>query len=235
MNSPIVIYEDNDLIVVDKPSGWVVNDSSTTAQLPTIQKWLKESFSYELSGDYLRRSGIVHRLDKETSGILLVAKNSIVFDYLQEQFKKRLVHKVYLALLHGKLDMAEGTIRYAIGRLAWNRKRFGIVPGGREAHTDYKVLGYFYKDNEKFSYVEFYPKTGRTHQIRVHAKYIGHPIVSDSVYLGRKTLRKDLVWCPRLFLHAKAVDFSIGDKHFSFESKVPADLSHSLSNLIQSE
>src|SRR5690606_14061744 len=131
----------------------------------------------EIVSDYHARSGIVHRLDKETSGILLVAKNEASFTALQAQFKAREVQKTYLALAHGRIGIEEGEINVPVGRLPWNRRQFGVVAGGRESVTNYRVKGY-YRTNDKrrevLTYVELNPKTGRTHQIRVHLQYIGH-------------------------------------------------------------
>ena len=120
-----------------------------------------------------------------------------------------------------------------MGRLPWKRQRFGVLPGGREATTDYKVTKTLTNNDEKFSLVELYPKTGRTHQIRIHLKFIGHPIVGDYFYAGRKTAREDRSWCPRLFLHASKITFfhpESGDR-LSFESNLPQDLCISQSSL----
>ena len=117
--------------------------------------------------------------------------------------------KVYCALAHGKLEPQEGEINVPVGRLPWNRKQFGIVPGGRESKTLYKVLSYYQnsKTKEILSLVELYPQSGRTHQIRVHLKYVGHPIFSDFLYAGRKTSRNDRLILPRVFLHAAQISF----------------------------
>jgi len=214
-NEPGIIFEDESLLVIDKPAGWIVNDAITTTNQPTIQNWLIENHKQslrlrrksEIVNQRSLRSGIVHRLDKETSGILLVAKTKDAFEKLQGQFKERKVKKTYVALVHGKVEPKEGEVVAPVGRLPWRRDRFGVLAGGREAETRYKVIRYYGQGNEKYSLVEFYPKTGRTHQIRIHAKYIGHSLVSDEFYAGRKTARKDRTWCPRLFLHASSIKF----------------------------
>jgi len=192
-------------------------------------------FLYPLSRNRELRSGIVHRLDKETSGILLIAKSKDVFDELQSQFKERKVNKTYLALVHGKVEPKEGEIKTPVGRLPWNRERFGVLPGGKIAETEYEVLNYFRKGNDQYSYIEFKPKTGRTHQLRIHAKYLGHPIVSDNLYAGRKTVRKDRLWCPRLFLHASAITFThpFFKKKVVYKSQLPHDLTESLNSLVK--
>ncbi|KKQ41058.1 MAG: ribosomal large subunit pseudouridine synthase D [Microgenomates group bacterium GW2011_GWC1_37_8] len=226
---PKVIFEDEYLIILDKPPGWIVNEAETTGDIPVVQKWLKKVFDYSIvkSKDY--RSGVVHRLDKETSGILV--------------------------LLHGRVTPVVGEIKTLVGRLPWRRDRFGVLPGGREAETRYRVISNFsFRGrsasggqfprlrrgfggqaifNEKFSFVEFYPKTGRTHQIRIHSKYLGHPIVADDFYAGRKTARSDKKWCSRLFLHSAGISFihPRKNKMVTFESKLPEDLQLALKSL----
>ena len=240
--NPKVIYEDEQLLVLDKPAGWIVNEAKTTQGQKVIQQWLQRK-AYPLAKDRELRSGIVHRLDKETSGILVVAKTKQTFENLQEQFKKRLVRKSYSALVHGKVEPEEGSINVPLGRLPWNRERFGVLPGGREAETRYRVISNFQArsaklrlfpiSNEKYSLLELIPKTGRTHQIRVHLKYLGHPIVSDDFYAGRKTARADRTWCPRLFLHASGIKFThpTSNKPVSIDSELSADLQSSLKRL----
>jgi 23S rRNA pseudouridine1911/1915/1917 synthase len=220
-----VIFEDDFLFVIDKPSGWVVNESKTTKKASTIQSWLRTK-TYSLAKSREMRSGIVHRLDKETSGLLLVAKKPKAFKNLQAQFKARRVKKTYLALVHGKLEPKTGMVRVPIARLPWHRERFGVLPGGKRAQTSYKVLEFKTRDGQNYSLVEFYPKTGRTHQIRVHAKYLGHPIVADEFYAGRKRARSDRAWCPRLFLHASQISFRhpISGERISFKSHLPENL-----------
>lgn len=226
---PKIIYEDGELLVLDKPSGWITNDASTTGNQPTVQHWLIVNYKSKIVNLPELRSGIVHRLDKETSGILLIAKTKDSFENLQKQFKDRVVQKTYTALVHGKVKQKAGIIDAPVGRLPWRRDRFGVLAGGREAVTDYKVIK-FYKGH---SLLELKPKTGRTHQIRIHLKHLGHPIVADTFYAGRKTARADRKWCSRLFLHASAISF----KHpktsevVSFQSQLPADLASALHGL----
>jgi 23S rRNA-/tRNA-specific pseudouridylate synthase len=134
--------------------------------------------------------------------------------------------------LHGKLE-GEGEIKAAVGRLPWRRDRFGVIPGGRESHSLYKVIKFYPGNNAGHSLVEFYPKTGRTHQIRIHAKHIGHAVVADEFYAGRKTARNDRVWCPRLFLHAASIKFMhpATGKSVEFKSKLPKELEECLLHL----
>ena len=229
---PKVIFEDEQLLILDKPSGWVVNESQTTKHQKVIQRWLTKR-SYPAAKSAEMRAGIVHRLDKETSGILIVAKTQDAFGYLQSQFKERVVRKKYTALVHGKVEPKEGTINAPVGRLPWNRERFGVLLGGRPAETNYRVEKYFEKNGQDFSLLELVPKTGRTHQIRIHLKHLGYPIVSDEFYAGRKTARDDRTWCPRLFLHASEISFNhpIKEKKVSFKSKLSKDLEKSLQTL----
>ena len=232
MSDPKIIYEDGNILVVDKPPGWIVNKADTTKNQPVLQDWL-EGFDYPLSKDHTTRSGIVHRLDKETSGVLIVAKDKESMEDLQMQFKKRLVKKTYIALLHGKMEPNEGSVNVPVGRLPWSRKKFGVIPGGRESYTEFKVVKYYKKDNDIFTLCEFYPKTGRTHQIRIHSKYLNHSIIADENYAGRKTAKKDRVWCPRIFLHAKEIEFShpVKKNKMKISSKLPSDLNKALSVL----
>lgn len=226
MNNPKVIFQDDGFFVIDKPSGWITNEADTTTNQPVLQTWIRENFEYPLKGDREFRDGIVHRLDKETSGILLVAKTRQAFEALQAQFKSREVEKTYIALLHGVVEPSVGIIKAQVGRLPWRRDRFGVLPGGRESETNYKVIKTYEIRGSKFSLVEFFPKTGRTHQIRIHAKHIGHPIVGDEFYAGRKTARSDRSWCPRLFLHAASIKFvhPTSKELVRFETDLPEDL-----------
>lgn len=237
MHIPI-IYEDEFLLVIDKPSGVVVNRAQSVKE-ETIQDWAEKKIKSQISDprveeeqDFYDRAGIVHRLDKETSGLLIIAKNPQVFIDIQTQFKERKVTKRYKTLVHGKVVPAKGEIKASVGRLPWNRERFGILPGGREAATSFEVLGYYKHpdttvgSHDIFSLLEVTPMTGRTHQIRIHLKYIGHTVVSDKFYAGRKTYREDIKFCPRLFLHAAYIAFTHpkSKQEIKFESALATDL-----------
>jgi len=230
---PKIIYQDDSFFVIDKPAGWITNEAETTTTQPVLQTWIRNNFDYPLKGDRELRDGVVHRLDKETSGIVVIAKTKESFEKLQAEFKNREVEKTYIALLHGKLEPETGEIKATVGRLPWRRDRFGVIAGGRESHTLYKVLKFYPGNNAGHTLTEFYPKTGRTHQIRIHAKHIGHAIVADEFYAGRKTARNDRKWCPRLFLHAASIKFihPVTNETVEFKSELPPDLEKVLNNL----
>lgn len=246
-----IIFEDENVLVVDKPAGLVVNKSETT-HLETLQDQLSNYFNLKDLG-IGDRAGIVHRLDKETSGLLVIAKREKIFDVLQGQFKSRVVKKEYIALVHGQLKDDRGVISGDIGRIGKFGK-FGIVKGGREATTEYVVLKrYVYKGSSfenilegmnlsknrinylkkhvtGFTLLQIKPHSGRTHQIRVHLKSIGHAVVSDNLYAPAKLLKFDLAWCPRLFLHASYLEFKIlkTKPPLIFKLDLPKDLKKSL-------
>lgn len=236
-----VLFEDEFLCVVDKPPGIVVNRAQSV-QGETVQDWAEERFQGIQSADdseeyrvFAERSGVAHRIDKETSGCLVIAKSPQVLSELMRQFRERTVHKTYLALVHGKITPAEGEIRAPVGRLPWNRERFGVLPGGRDAVTRYAVLQTFSRQDNSgnirdsrnlISLVELHPETGRTHQIRVHLKHINHPIVADWQYAGRKTARNDRTWAPRVMLHAAKILFRhpVTGIDLAVEAPIPDDM-----------
>lgn len=233
MNIPI-LYEDDVLLVINKPPGVVVNNAQSV-EGETIQDWAHFHLRLPETNeapqvnpdDYLSRAGIVHRIDKETSGCLVIAKNAASFAALQQQFKERTIKKTYLAIVHGNLVPEKGEIRAPVGRLPWNRERFGILPGGKDAVTLYQVAKTGSSHKTIISLVELYPETGRTHQIRVHLKYINHPIVGDWQYAGRKTARNDRVWAPRVMLHAWKITLvhPLTSDSLAIEAPVPDDMS----------
>lgn len=228
---PRVVFEDKDILVLDKPAGIVVNRTKTTRR-ETIQDWVEEYFKVGKVEEIERveRSGVVHRLDKETSGLLLVAKNPRSFENLQRQFKERRVEKRYLALVHGKVEPDQGIIRASISRSPFDRKKFGVFLGGREAETNYRTVTVGKRDGKWVTLLELGPKTGRTHQIRVHLQHIGYPVVADQVYAGRKRSRDDRHWCLRQFLHAShlALSHPRTGKKIKFNSLLPGDLKKAL-------
>ncbi len=220
----VILYEDDNLAVIDKPAGMVVHPAyghtSGTLVNAVLAHWPQLA-----TIDGPERAGIVHRLDKETSGVILVAKTSAAQDSLRAQFKDRQVEKRYLALIEGLPDTPEGLIDAPIGRDPNQRKRMAVTRDGREAVTEYHVLEH-YADH---SLVEVFPKTGRTHQIRVHMAFIGHPVVGDTVY-GR---RKQRIKMKRHFLHAAAITFTLPDKGelITVEAPLPVPLQDVLNKL----
>ncbi|MFC1653269.1 RluA family pseudouridine synthase [Patescibacteria group bacterium] len=237
-----VIFEDNHILVVNKPPFLVVNRADSVKE-KTIQDWVDESFDYELAHDDQNRNGIVHRLDKDTSGVMLLAKTLDAMKELQRQFHDRETKKTYQALVHGVFSAKEGTISLPMGRSKFDRQKFTVEVGGKMTETHYKVVKEFEKISDKklmvkgyqgFSLVELHPKTGRTHQIRVVLTHLHHPIVGDGKYVGRKRSKADVRWCPRQFLHALKLEFSHPDTGDRVEHEAPLsdDLSSSLALLV---
>jgi len=219
-----IIYEDRDILVLDKDEGMVVHptlDHPSGTVVNALLHYLK------LPSENLEnlRPGIVHRLDKGTSGLLVIAKNPNALEKLKTQFKARLVKKKYLALVMGKMEPRSGDIEKPIGRHPTNRKKFSVQEGGKEAQTYYNVIEYIGGKKEGFSLVEVSPKTGRTHQIRVHLKSLGYPIVGDRLYGGKPA--------SRIFLHAFSLEFShpTKGKTVSFESPLPKNLEEILNKI----
>jgi 23S rRNA pseudouridine1911/1915/1917 synthase len=206
-----IIYEDDDLVVVDKPAGMVVHPGAGI-ESGTLANALVYHFN-ELSGTAGRiRPGIVHRIDKETSGLLVVAKNDVAHTKISEQFHDRKVFKMYVALVYGKVSQSLGDIEANIGRSPHNRTRMAVLRGtsGRYAHTIFQVVDRY----PEFTLLQVQIKTGRTHQIRVHLAHIGHPVVGDSVYgTGRENavrdtvVRREMRQLGRHFLHAAQLEF----------------------------
>lgn len=231
-----VIYEDDDILVIDKPTGIIVYQEKPTKE-KTLIYYLSEQFPYLKKAGKAPRYGIVHRLDKDTSGILLVAKNENVLKYLQKEFKERKPFKKYLALITGNLQQDFGKIETLIGRALKDRRKQKVylpfepqAQGKREAITEYKVL----KRLSDYTLVEAIPKTGRKHQIRCHFAYLGHPITGDKLYgFKNQPLPADL---KRHFLHANYLKITLpnGQKK-EFESKLPKELNDVLEYLINYE
>ncbi|KPL16409.1 MAG: pseudouridine synthase [Anaerolineae bacterium SM23_84] len=220
-----ILYEDADIVVVDKPAGMVVHPAHGHRSGTLVNALLAHCTDLSgISGEL--RPGIVHRLDKDTSGLLLVAKNDVAHRHLQRQFKQRLVHKIYLALTEGLLPTPRGVIDAPIGRDPQQRKRMAVLPrGGREARTEYRVLEHL----TQHTLVEAEPVTGRTHQIRIHFASIGHPLAGDRVY----GFRKQRLPLRRQFLHAARIAFTLpsSGETVEFTSELPDDLAAVLDDL----
>src|SRR3989344_9258680 len=230
-----IIFEDKRILVIDKLAGLVVNRSATVGEA-TLQDQLSEYFKLGNNLGIGDRAGIIHRLDRETSGVLVVAKTQRAFEILQSQFKDRSVKKEYITLVHGFLKDESGSIIGDIGRIGKFGK-FGVVDEGRASRTDFKVVrGYQFRESrfnvfihqnkptrarvnylknhaKNYTLVYLFPRTGRTHQVRVHLKTINHAVVSDSIYAPSKLIKFDKIWCPRLFLHASRIEFKMPGKN----------------------
>ena len=239
-----IVFEHDDFVVIDKPAGILVHPSGSKKEgdeRPTVLDWIITHYSG--TGKILdpisqeKKCGIVHRLDKETSGIMVIAKHQSAFDELKLLFQNRAVSKTYRALLIGPLPNKQGTINLPIAKAKQGTKRttrVRINQHSREAVTDYRILN-AYTDaliipGQILSYSELRPKAGRTHQLRVHCAAIGHPIAGDYLYGGKPALayREDL---GRIFLHAYSLEFVFGKSAFCFEAELPNGLNDFLKKL----
>lgn len=214
-----IVFEDNDVIVLDKPAGLTVHPAPSHARHTLVNALLAHYPGLSQWGD-TQRPGIVHRLDKDTSGLIIIAKNDSAYKNLTAQFKSRNVKKGYLVLVKGKLEPSRGIIEAPIGRHPTQRKKMAIVEEGKPSRTKYRVIKYL----DGFTLAEVTPETGRTHQIRVHLAAIGHPVVGDSVY----GVKSDYV--KRQFLHAYKLGFYLpaSDDYREFVSDLPEDLKSAL-------
>lgn len=238
MRAVEILYQNPQFIILNKPPGISVHGGDSVQGL-TVVDFLLEQFP-EIRGvgenllrsthfergslNAIERPGIVHRLDRDTSGVMVVARTQESFLLLKELFQNRRIEKIYHAIVCGRVFKMQGIIRAPVGRLQKNPTRRGVageralVRGARDAVTDYKVL----KQGTAYSLVELHPRTGRMHQLRVHVKSIGHPIACDRIYGGKN------VCCPagtgRQLLHARSLSFSISEgSRFYFEADPPAD------------
>ena len=225
-----VLYEDADVVVIDKAAGMVVHAGAGHAS-GTLVNALLHRFGSLSSGGGDLRPGIVHRLDRETSGVLVVARTDRAHQSLAAQFRDRTVEKIYLALVQGRMPQQQGKVTTPIARDPVRRTRMTAKLGsGRSALTAYRVL----EELSNFSYLEVRIGTGRTHQIRVHLSSIGHPIVGDRLY-GARTKLPELPGLGRFFLHAHRLSFrspSTGER-IAVESPLPAELATLLDSLRQ--
>lgn len=250
---PKIIYEDEYLLALDKPSGLLVHGDGRSKER-TLTDWINENYP-ELkdvgeeqilqNGEKILRPGIVHRLDRETSGIIIVAKTKEAFEFLKGQFKNRKIQKIYHAIVWGDFsdNKKEGVIDKSIGRSTSDFRRWSAEYGAkgelREAVTEYKVLAPRphsslradpLLDKERvereldFSYLEVKPKTGRTHQIRVHMKALGHPVVCDKLYSNKVCDPEKCLGFSRLALHALSISMELPDRsHIKIESSLPLE------------
>ena len=224
-----IVYEDSDLIVIDKPAGLVVHPAAGHGSGTLVNALLGYVPDLEGIGGEVR-PGIVHRLDKNTSGLMVAAKNDRALHYLQQQFKARTVKKMYLALVEGIVEPRAGIIDAPIRRSTTQRQKMAVAQAGRSALTRYRVRSIYHDPD--LSLVEAYPETGRTHQIRVHLAWRKHPLVGDTTY-GR---HKPIVPIERQFLHAASLTLTLLDGEVrTFTSDLPPDLQVVLDGLTRAE
>ncbi|MCL2521745.1 MAG: RluA family pseudouridine synthase [Erysipelotrichales bacterium] len=222
-----IIYEDEYLCVVDKPSGLVVHPGAGTGEDTLVHGLLAQI--EDLSGiNGTIRPGIVHRIDKDTSGLLMVAKNDLAHEMLSAQLANKSAKRLYIALVHGVISHQAGKINAPIGRSSDDRKKMTVSEKGKEAITHFNVLKRF----NNFTLIECQLETGRTHQIRVHLNYIGFPVYGDPVYGPKKTVSEN-----GQFLHAKTIGFKHpkSNKYLEFSSELPKFFNDFISDLERSE
>jgi 23S rRNA pseudouridine1911/1915/1917 synthase len=217
-----ILYEDKDIMVIDKPAGLTVHPAPGHPDHTLVNAILAHFPDLANSNDSVR-PGIVHRLDKDTSGLMLVAKNRVAHNKLTNQFKSHSVLKAYLVLVRGHLSPKRGFIEAAIGRDPKNRKRMAVVSSGRNARTEYRVIKYI----GDCTLLEVMLETGRTHQIRVHLSAIGYPVVGDETY-GVKS-----AFLSRQFVHSHRLGFKLpsNGQYKEFTSELPTDLEQALKKI----
>ncbi len=232
--SPTILFENTNVIIINKPASLVVHPDGRTDER-TLVDWITETHPEMKgvgepltlqSGEVIDRPGIVHRLDRETSGVMVIAKNQDAFLFLKSQFQNREAKKIYNAFVYGNFKETEGVIDRPIGRSASDFRRWSAQRGAkgemREAVTEYTVL----KSIKGFSCIEARPKTGRTHQIRVHMKAINHPVVCDKLYAANMPTAFGF---ERLALHARSLTLTLPDGEVrTFEAPLPEDFQNAL-------
>lgn len=218
-----ILYEDGDIIVVNKPAGLVVHPAHGNLNHTLVNALLHHTNKLSDKGGAVR-PGIVHRLDKDSSGVMVIAKNDRAHASLGNQFKKHTIERTYYAVVRGVVQHDEGVCEEPVGRAFLNRKKVIVKPsGGKSAETYFKVL----KRYKKATFLKVHPRTGRTHQIRVHLAHLGHPVLGDSLYGVPSP------WIQRQALHAVALSLThpTTNKRLSFESELPEDIQFLLSQL----
>lgn len=247
-----ILYEDENKLVINKPVDLVVNRAESIRG-ETVQDWVERlpHFAKASRGEkkpqydvFFQRSGVCHRLDKETSGCLLIAKNPETMKYFLKLFKDRKIHKEYVALVHGKVEPKEGSVILPLRRSILEREKWQVHYGGKKAITYWKVEQVFdfegaasysakaSRDKNKLSLLKLDLKTGRTHQIRVHLSFLGWPIFSDERYLNKKQLEMDQKYLNHHFLHSRVLEF-VDEKGIErrIEAPLPMDCQRFLEKL----
>lgn len=213
-----ILYEDKDCVVIDKPIGVLTHSKGAFNPEASIASWLSDRphFNFPDETGINQRAGIVHRLDRATTGIMICAKNPSALKHLQKQFQDRKAKKIYTARIAGQLNPAEALIDIPIERNPKQPQRFRVGQNGKPAQTSYKVIKTIKNDKNVDSIAELKPLTGRTHQLRVHLAYMKHPIIGDTFYEGRSA--------KRLFLHASELEITLpNSKRTIFKSAIPAE------------
>ncbi|MFA5996138.1 MAG: RluA family pseudouridine synthase [Candidatus Paceibacterota bacterium] len=241
---PSLIYEDENVLVLNKPAGLIVHSDGRTEE-SSVAGWVTKHYPAleqvgeswtSPQGEIIPRPGIVHRLDRDTSGVMILAKTSEAYAFLKEQFQDRTTEKTYQAFVYGHPSRDRGTIEAEIVRLRTVPPRWGVARAGenkkhRVAVTDWRVLSRAIdpETGQKITYVEARPKTGRTHQIRVHFKHLGYPVVCDKLYAAT---RPCLLGFSRQALHASSLAITLpsGERH-TFEAPLPGDFTVALESL----
>lgn len=232
--APQILYEDKNLLVINKPAGIIVHPTARNISEPSIAGWLIKKYSQiKKVGEDPLRPGIVHRLDKDTSGVLVIAKNQPAFYFLKQQFQEYKIKKKYLALVRGEIKKQQGIIDLPLVRSKKSPMKRKVVIGENEdkkvkaALTKYRVL----KQYQGYTLLEVFPQTGRTHQIRVHLAAIGFPVAGDKLY-GYKKKDKNLINISRQFLHAQEISFfSPTGEYLEIEAPLPDNLKQFLQKL----
>ena len=247
ITGPTVIYEDEAVLVVDKPTGWLVHGDGRDNSAPTIVDWFLERCptaqgvgeeTVTQTGVPLERSGVVHRLDRDTSGVLILAKHAVAYSHLKAQFHDQLAHKEYRAITYGVIARSTMTIDRPIGRSARDFRLRSAERGARgrlrEAVTEVRLLAAGEFQGEKFSAVALAPQTGRTHQLRVHLKAIDRPIVGDTLYAGKRLVASNNLGLERLALHAHILDITLPNGQLEhFVAPLPAPLATALEHIAE--
>jgi 23S rRNA pseudouridine955/2504/2580 synthase/23S rRNA pseudouridine1911/1915/1917 synthase len=234
MQLPTIIFEDDNFLALNKPSGMLTLPDRHDSKLPSLKQWLEARYD---------KIFIVHRIDKDTSGLIIFAKNAIAHQFLSKQFESRSVEKTYLGLVHGTPSAKEGTYDAPIGEHPVIKGKMAVVRKGKPSITHYSVL----ESIGKFSWLQFRIETGRTHQIRVHLANAGHPLVADALYGNAQPIflsaikhrfklseseEEERPLLARLALHASTLSFTAPDgKAMSLEAPLPKDLEATLKQL----
>lgn len=234
--NPAVIAETDDVLVLNKPAGLITHSDGRTEE-PSVAEWIAEHYPalatvgepwVSPQGEKVRVCGLVHRLDRTTSGVLVAAKTNEVFTYLKGEFKARRVEKKYHAIIYGRME-GSGTIVAEIARTGTAPKRWYAKPREashtRAAITEWRVLSHFKVGGEPVTYLELTPKTGRTHQLRVHLASIGHPILADHLYAPDKPTLFDFM---RPALHAYSISFALLGETYAYIAPLPTDFERAL-------